>query len=56
MTGSGDVQLRARIGVDQRSGMTKPFPILGVDVEITELSASLTWEGMGVAGNIEVGD
>jgi hypothetical protein len=34
--------------------MTMPFPILGVDVEITGLSASLTWEVMGVAENIEL--
>jgi hypothetical protein len=36
--------------------MTMPFPILGVDVEITGLSASLAWEVMGVAENIELGD
>jgi hypothetical protein len=44
------IRLRGRIGVDQRSGMTMPFPILGVDVVITGSSASVTWEGMEVSG------
>lgn len=40
--GRRHIRLRGRIGVDQRSGMTMPFPILGVDVEITGPSASRT--------------